>query len=143
MRRADDRKPEVEPLPPLLPNTVFVYTASDLADPFDADNLKDKSAESDTAKGEEGPDPSRRKEPLEAFPLDALKLVGVLAQNGIDWAIIRAPDQVVHRVTEGNYMGENDGEIVLVEDHAVTVHELIRNPVGKWEKSEVEIILVE
>ena len=139
-----DHVPEVEPLPPLRPTAVFIYTASDEVDPFNRGNLRVQSAvQEDTGGGEEGPDLTRRKEPLEAFPIDSLKLVGVMAQDGINWAVVDAPDKTVHRVTEGNFMGKNHGEIVLVEDNKLEVVELVRNPVGKWEKKPANLILVE
>jgi type IV pilus assembly protein PilP len=138
-----DHTPEVEPLPALQPQAVFIYTASGLLDPFDRDNLKEKAENLPALAGADGPDQSRRKEPLEAFPLDSLKLVGVLAQNDQNWAVIRAPDKTVHRVRQGNYMGINYGEILAVEDNTVAVSELVRNPVGRWEKKEASLILVE
>jgi len=136
-------KPEIEPLPPLQPSAVFIYTASGQVDPFDANNLQQKQAEEVAEQGEAGPDLSRRKEPLESYPIDRLKLVGMLAKDGINWAIIHAPDQSVHRITEGNYMGENHGEIVRTDESSITAVELIKNPTGKWEKKEVKINLVE
>ncbi len=138
-----DHTPEVEPLPALQPQAVFIYTASGLLDPFDRENLKEKVEDLPALAGADGPDQSRRKEPLEAFPLDSLKLVGVLAQNDQNWAVIRAPDKTVHRVKQGNYMGVNYGEILAVEDNTVAVSELVRNPVGRWEKKEASLILVE
>ena len=139
-----DHIPEVEPLPPLKPTAVFIYTASEEVDPFNKGNLRIQSTEDENISGdEEGPDLTRRKEPLEAFPIDSLKMVGLMAQNGINWAIIDAPDKTVHRVTEGNYMGKNHGEIMLVEGNKLEVMELVRNPVGKWEKKLANLILVE
>jgi type IV pilus assembly protein PilP len=138
-----DQKPDVEPLPPLRPHAVFIYTASDMVDPFDQDNLKEKQTDTDAADDAEGPDRSRRKEPLEAFPLDALLLVGMLDQQGEKWAVVRAPDQSIHRVKQGNYMGVNYGEIVEIGDTSLTVTELVRNPVGKWESKDADLILVE
>ena len=136
--------PEVEPLPPLRPTAVFIYTASDQVDPFNTRNLRIQDTADDTqAGGEEGPDLTRRKEPLEAYPIDALKLVGTMNQNGIDWAIVNAPDQTVHRVTEGNYMGRNHGEITRIKGNRMRVVELVRNPVGKWEKKPADLVLVE
>ncbi|MGI9317581.1 MAG: pilus assembly protein PilP, partial [bacterium] len=138
-----DHTPEVEPLPALRPQAVFIYTASGLIDPFDRENLKEKIEDLPSLAGADGPDQSRRKEPLEAFPLDSLKLVGVLAQNDQNWAVIRAPDKTVHRVKQGNYMGVNFGEILAVDDNTVAVSELVKNPVGRWEKKEANLILVE
>jgi type IV pilus assembly protein PilP len=138
-----DHIPEVDPLPALLPLAVFIYTASGLPDPFDTENLKEQVKDLPGVNDESGPDRSRRKEPLEAFPIDGLKLVGILAQHGEQWAVVRAPDKSVHRVRQGNYMGVNNGEIIAVNDSDVYVTELVKNPVGRWEEKEAKLILVE
>jgi type IV pilus assembly protein PilP len=139
-----DRKPQVDPLPAVKPVEVFIYQASKETDPFNQGNLKKQSTDKkENGGGEDGPDLTRRKEPLEAYPTDALKLVGVMEQNGITWAIVNAPDSTVHRVTEGNYLGRNHGQITLVKGRRVNVVELVRNPVGKWEKKPAKLLLVE
>ncbi len=138
-----DHIPEVDPLPALQPLAVFIYTASGLTDPFDKENLKEKVKDFPGGNDESGPNRSRRKEPLESFPIDGLKLVGVLAQHGENWAVVRAPDQSIHRVKQGNYMGVNYGEIINVSDSGMNVSELVKNPVGRWEKKEAKLILVE
>ena len=137
-----DRKPQVDPLPALKPVQVFIYQASREADPFNQANLRKQSTDKkEVGAGENGPDLTRRKEALEAYPTDALKLVGVMEQNGITWAIVNAPDNTVHRVTEGNYLGRNHGQITRVKGGKVKVVELVRNPVGKWEKKPATLIL--
>lgn len=138
-----DHTPVIDPLPTLQPQAIFIYTASGLPDPFDVENLNEKVDELPLQSGEQGPDRTRRKEHLEAFPVDSLKLVGVLEQKGEKWAVIRAPDRSVHRVKKGNYMGVNDGVIRAVNDNMVDVSELIRNPVGRWEREDVNLFLVE
>lgn len=138
-----DAVPQVEPLPALRPQEIFAYNASSLTDPFDPENLQEKEEQLPVEGGEEGPDRSRRKEPLELFPLDSLKLVGVMEQNGENWAVIRSPDSSVHRVKAGNYMGQDFGEIDAVGENAVELIELVRNPVGRWENREASLLLVE
>ena len=137
-----DKKPEVDPLPALQPAAVFIYTASSETDPFNKRNLRTQQAENeDIGGGENAPDLTRKKEPLEAFPIDALELVGIMNLDGIDWAIVEAPDKTVHRATEGHYMGKNHGQIVRVLAREVRVEQLIRNPVGKWEKQPAKLVL--
>ena len=138
-----DHTPEVDPLPALQPQAIFIYTASNLVDPFNVENLKEKVEALPVQGGEDAPDRTRRREPLEAFPIDALKLVGVLNQNGENWAVVRAPDQSVHRVKSGNFIGVNYGEILSVGENQVQITELVKNPVGVWEKSDANLILVE
>ena len=138
-----DHIPEVDPLPALQPQAVFIYTASSMVDPFNSSNLKEKDKVISVEGGEDGPDRTRRKEPLELFPFDALKLVGVLAQKGENFAVVKSPEGSVHRVKKGNYMGQNYGEILAVQENTVKVSELVLNPVGRWEKRDASLILVE
>src|SRR6185503_16167834 len=68
----------VEPLPAVKPFEPFAYEGFDLPDPFKPRKL---SAPKEGAGGGVAPDLNRRKEPLEAFPLEQLKMVGTLTQN--------------------------------------------------------------
>ena len=56
------------------PTKRFTYNAFDQADPF-------KPRKIETGKGARGPDMTRRKEALEAFPLETLKMVGTLQRG--------------------------------------------------------------
>ncbi len=139
-----NHKPDIDPLPTLTPIQVFIYQSSGKTDPFDRTNLRiQKPLENRVEQGELAPDLTRRKEPLETFPLDSLELVGVMQQGVIDWGVIRAPNGTVHRVTEGNYIGENYGEVIDIEESRVRLVELTRDPSGQWKKRRVEIYLTE
>lgn len=126
-----NRKPQVEPLPVFQPTESFTYTASKLLDPFSPNNLKTQVA---NASGSDvhAPNPNRRREPLESYPLDSLKLVGTLRRGNKVWAIISAPDSSVYHVQKGNYIGQNFGLITKITDARVDVRELIRGPTGHW-----------
>ena len=79
-----NRKPEIDPLPALKPVSVFIYQASKEKDPFNKANLRKQKVENtDTGGGEQGPDLTRRKEPLEAYPTDSLRLVGVMQPSSL------------------------------------------------------------
>lgn len=135
-----DRKPRVEPLPRVKPNPTFEYTASELADPFSQANLIQRRP---TPGDGPAPDPTRRKEPLEQFPLDALSMVGTLANEEASWAIIRAPDGTVHRASEGNYLGQNYGKISAVNDAGVKLVELVPDANGGWMEREATLAIVQ
>ena len=81
----------------------------DQPDPFGPAKIElaAKSASSSTTSGLK-PDLNRPKEPLEAFPLESLKMVGVLQQKNTNFALIKA-DTGLYRVKVGNYMGQNFG----------------------------------
>lgn len=135
-----DRKPRVEPLPRIKPNPTFEYTASELVDPFSRANLIQRRPSVD---GGPAPDPTRRKEPLEQFPLDALDMVGTLSNEQASWAIIRAPDGTVHRAGEGNHLGQNYGEIQTVKDTEVEIVELVPDTGGGWMERDATLAIVQ
>lgn len=134
-----DRKPRVEPLPEIKIQESFTYSAANLPDPFASFNLKPQAGKVGMA----GPDPNRRREPLEAYPLDALKMVGTLMRGKQAWAIIQAPDGTVHRVKVGDYMGQNSGQIVRITEEKVELVELIQGPLGDWVEREANLVLLE
>ncbi len=83
-------KGKLDPLPQVRPYEPFTYNAFDLPDPF-----KPRKIEPVKSGGNLAPDLTRRKEPLEAYPLESLQIVGIsdneikvkeLVQDGTgDW----------------------------------------------------------
>lgn len=137
-------KPDIEPLPALTPVEVVTYQSSGKTDPFDRDNLRtQKLEEKEAVDGGIAPDLTRRKEPLESFPLDSLELVGIVRKDAIDWGVIQAPNGTVHRVSTGNHMGKNFGEVVSVGENVVALVELVRDSSGRWKKRDAGIHLIE
>ena len=83
----------------------YVYDPGDRRDPFTMDVRGEDLAEPLPA-GSIAPDPLRRKEELEQYALDSLKMVGTLAQADSNWALVRSPEGVLHKVRVGNYVGQ-------------------------------------
>ncbi len=133
------RKPRVQPLPEIKTQESFVYSADDMADPFAPFNLKPKGA----AIGGPSPDKNRRKEPLEDYPLDALRMVGTLSRGNQSWAVVQAPDGAVHRAKVGDHIGQNFGMVTNINEEAVNLVELILNPLGDWIEREAKLAIVE
>jgi len=135
-----DRKPRIEPLPEIRPQEVFAYNPDGLADPFAQQNLRPK-----LAKGGGGPRPdtNRRKEPLEEFPLDALKMVGTLTRGKDTWAVIQAPDGTVHRSKVGDHLGQNFGMVTKITDEKIDLIELVQGSSGDWVEREANLALTE
>jgi type IV pilus assembly protein PilP len=121
-------KGKLEPLPQIKPYDPFTYNAFDLPDPF-----KPRKIEPTRSKGKGlEPDLTRRKEPLEAFPLEALTMVGTLARNKSTYALVRTPDKDVFQVKAGNYMGQNFGVITEIGDNELKLKELLQDGAGDW-----------
>jgi type IV pilus assembly protein PilP len=135
-------KVSIDPLPVLKPYEPFVYTREGLKDPF-IDTLEEQRT--DVAATGEGPRPdlNRRKEALEAYPLDALRMVGTLARGGSVWALIQAPDQTISRIGVGNYLGENYGRVTQVGATDVQLTELVPNGTGGWMERQASVAIVE
>ena len=92
--------------------------------------------------GVSGPDDSRVKEPLEAFPLDALDMVGTIGDPmNSPTALITDPSGSVHRLKPGNYLGQNDGQITAVYEDRVELVELVSNGNGGWMERPASIAL--
>lgn len=106
----------------------YSYDAFDIPDPF-------KPRKGDSMKGEGGglrPDLKRRKEPLENFSLEDLKMVGSLQQNKATYALIRAPGGALHRVTVGDYLGQDFGLIIAITEFEIQFKEIMQNNAGDW-----------
>jgi type IV pilus assembly protein PilO len=102
----------VDPLPQIKPYEPFAYNAFDLPDPFKPRKIEPtKGAGSKLA-----PDLTRRREPLEAYPLESLNMVGTLTQGKSTYALVRTPDKDVYQVTTGNYLGQNFGVILGITE---------------------------
>lgn len=137
-----DKKPKVEPLPELKTQESFVYGATGLVDPFSVANLKPQSLGPKGARGPR-PDETRRKEPLEDYPLDSLKMVGTLVRGKQAWAIVQAPDGTVHRAKKGDHLGQNFGMVTKVTEEKVDLIELIQSSLGDWVEREANLSLAE
>ena len=137
----------IEPIPEFTPYQNFEYTSHDLRDPFKlVDFRRDIDAEAVIEAGATGPRPDldRVKEPLEDFPLDTLRLKGTIDDvDGVKWGLIFAPDNTVHRVIEGNYMGQNHGRIISVSDQAIELTEIVPDGLGNYIERSTAIALIE
>ena len=93
-----------------------MFNPEGLRDPFKPlvqPEQQDEVAELSTGGGIK-PDTTRRKEELEAFPLDVLKMVGTVVMKSNLWGLVKADDGTIHRVQAGNYMGKNYGKIIRI-----------------------------
>jgi type IV pilus assembly protein PilP len=140
VRDSDKNMPRrVDPLPPVKPFEPFAYEGFDLPDPFKPRKL---AAPKEGGAGGIAPDMNRRKEPLEAFPLEQLKMVGTLQQGSEMYALVRA-DKTLYRVKKGNYMGQNFGLITDVTDSEIKLKEIVQDSAGDWAERQSVLPLLE
>lgn len=120
--RPTKKIPEV---PEAQPFRGFEYQSGQLRDPFRQFVVESKSDESAVR-----PTPNRPREPLEAFVLGQLQLIGTLHPKDGDWALIRDPTGILHRVTVGNYIGQNEGRILSIDANELLLHEILPDGFG-------------
>ena len=124
-----DLRGKVDPPPEIKPYEPLTYDNSlALPDPFKPRKTEVKSG----GQGINQPDLERRKEALEEFSMESLKMVGFLYRAKIGYAIVRSPDGKLHRVKTGNYLGQNFGQIISVTDTEIKIKEMIQDSAGDW-----------
>lgn len=127
-----DMKGRVKPLPEIKPFPIVSYEATDMTDPFSPTKIGADKKPAGTGKGGGlTPDFNRFKEPLEAYPLESLKMVGMIQKDKMLHAIIKA-DKSVHLVKIGNYLGQNFGMIIQITESEVQLRELVQDSAGDW-----------
>lgn len=137
VRNADKSLPrKIEPLPAVKPFEPFAYAGFDLPDPFRPRKAASRGG------GGPAPDLNRRREPLEAFPLDQLRMVGTLERSGELFALIRA-DRTLYRVSKGNYLGQNFGQITEINEAGIKLKEIVQDGVGDWAERQSALSLID
>lgn len=112
--------------------TPFIYQETDEIDPFNPKKLSAALAKLQAhADGGLKPDLQRRRDPLESYPLDTLRMVGTLEKAGMTYALLQA-DKMVFRVKVGSYIGQNFGMVTHVTESAVDLKEIVQDASGDW-----------
>jgi type IV pilus assembly protein PilP len=133
-QRAQTR-PKVQPIPEPKKFSPQAYTQETAFDPFSNQKLtqalKRETTQSTSSAALLAPELSRRKEPLEGFPLDAMSMVGSLVKQGQPVALVRV-DNLLYQVRPGNYLGQNYGKITKVGEADVVLREIVQDAAGEW-----------
>lgn len=124
---AKDVVPRIKPLPEVKPYLALQYNADGLLiDPFRARKAISKTSVLQ-------PNLNRPKEPMEAYPLESLKYVGLLSKSKLTYALLKTPDNAVQQVKLGNYVGQNFGRVTQVTDSEVMLKEIVQDDLsGDW-----------
>lgn len=120
-------------VPPLAEPKTFIpyaYERKDELDPFNPNKLLAELAKQSGGSGLK-PDANRRKELLETYPLDTIKMVGTIEKKGVVHAVLQV-DRAVHQVVVGQHLGQNDGRITSIDDNTVNLREIVQDATGDW-----------
>ena len=127
---------KVAPLPAVKTSEPVSYEVGKLIDPFKATRVIPEKV----SKGVNGPDITREREPLEAYPLESLNYVGIIMRRNVPYAIVRA-DQALHQVKVGNHLGQNFGEITRIGETEMVLHEFVQDGAGEWTERDSSLLL--
>jgi len=127
-----DLRGRVDPLPQVRPYEPVAYQAENEVDPFRPGRIEiPRPGGKETTVGSKGPDIDRPKEPLEAFPLESIQMVGSLTQGRETFGLVKAGPNL-YRVRKGNYMGQNFGVITGIDESQISLQELVQEGSGEW-----------
>jgi type IV pilus assembly protein PilP len=125
-------KPNVEPLSAPKKFNPQPYVAMGAVEPFSTQKLtvalKQEARQPNSLLAAEI---NRRKEPLEAYPVDSMAMVGSLTRNGQPYALLKV-DKLLYQVKPGDYLGQNYGKITKISETNVAYREIVQDAAGEW-----------
>lgn len=125
-------KPNVEPLSAPKKFSPQPYVAMGAVEPFSTQKLtvalKQEARQPNSLLAAEI---NRRKEPLEAYPVDSMVMVGSLTRNGQPFALLKV-DNLLYQVKQGDYLGQNYGKITKISETNVAYREIVQDAAGEW-----------
>ena len=120
----NDPMPEASFEPPAIPDHDDVsYLPSESRSPFQPRALD--TAREVSVGSRAMPRADRQREPLEAYALSELDLVGTLVVGSEPSALIREPGGLVRRLRVGNYLGLDHGRIISIESSSILLVEQV------------------
>jgi type IV pilus assembly protein PilP len=109
----------------------FAYGVREATDPFDPNKLLAELARAAASDNPLRPDAERRKEFLESFPVDSMKMVGIINKAGISYGLLQI-DRNVYQVKAGQRLGQNFGQVTGVSEAAISLKEVVQDAGGEW-----------
>lgn len=125
-------KPSVQPLVPPKKFDPAPYQGAEAVEPFSNQKLavaiKQEARQPNSLLAAEL---NRRKEPLEAYPVDSMSMVGSLTKGGRQFALLKV-DNLLFQVKQGDYLGQNFGKITRINETEVLLREIVQDAAGEW-----------
>jgi type IV pilus assembly protein PilP len=127
-------KPNTVPVPEPKQFAPHAYESRTLMEPFDAQKIALAVARQQQSRASASaikPDLDRRRETLEGFALDQIRMVGMMNQAGSNVALVETSG-VTHMVRVGNYIGQNFGLVTRITESEVQLKEIVQDAAGEW-----------
>ncbi len=139
-----DLRGRVDPLPRVKPYEPVPYNGEGQLDPFRPERIEvaQGGAVGRASMSKLAPDLNRPKEPLEAFPLESIQMMGTITQGKQTFGLVKAGPNL-YRVKKGNYLGQNYGVITSIDEGQIAIKELVQDAGGEWVERATALQLVE
>lgn len=128
-------KPKVTPIPEPTRFIPQAYSSERLQEPFSTEKLASALRGSPAVTPGNStliePELNRRKQPLEAYPLDTMLMVGSLDQQGQLVALVKV-DALLYQVRPGSYLGQNYGRVNRITETEIVLREIVQDSAGEW-----------
>ncbi|MBI3154468.1 MAG: pilus assembly protein PilP [Burkholderiales bacterium] len=125
-------RPNVKPLEAPKPFTPAPYAGIDATDPFSPQKMSVAlRVEARAASSLLASELNRRREPLEAFPLDNMRMVGSVQREGQPTALLRV-GELLYQVKVGDYLGQNYGRVLRIDETEIALREVVQDAAGEW-----------
>ena len=134
-RQRSQAKAKIEAISEPKPYTPKAYNDEGSIDPYNREKLtqalRRDAGQATVNAALLAPELARRKEPLEAYPLDSMTMVGSLSKQGKPVALVRL-DNLIYQVRQGQHLGQNYGRVVKVGDSELVLREIVQESSGEW-----------
>lgn len=132
----------IEPIPEIKQIETFLYEEQGRRDPF---MPMEQQVAQELNRAENGitPDFKRRKQELETYALDTLRMVGILEKSGVTYGLIKTKEGTVHKVESGNYLGQNHGKIMSISEDKIELNEIVQDGSGGYSERHASLLLTE
>lgn len=125
-------KPSVQPLQAPKRFDPEPYTQAQGVEPFSNQKLsvalKQEARQPNSLLASEM---NRRREPLEAYPLDSMSMVGSVVRGGQQFALLRV-ENLLYQVKVGDYLGQNYGRVMRIAESEIALREVVQDAAGEW-----------
>lgn len=125
-------RPDVQPLSAPMSFTPQAYSGAEGIEPFSnrklTGALRQEASQPNSLVASEL---NRRKEPLEAFPLDGMTMVGSVNRRGVPHALLKV-ESLLYQVKAGDYIGQNYGKIMKITETEIELREIVQDAAGEW-----------
>jgi len=134
---------DIEPMPLIQEFNHYNYGSGQMRSPFILPKPESIQQRIQQTSDCLSPDSNRRRQPLEKFALDTLRMKGILGGQSIMWALVEASDKTIHRVGVGSYLGLFHGRVTTVNYEQIKIVELIPDGSGCWVERESVVAMLE